>query len=126
MKTRWTTLVLLSAVVATIAEGKDWPTLHRDNQRSGWTDEVVAGLSVLTGMAVPVILQVIAAQSPRALCALAWTAGMSALFAAELQIHLGQIAAAAAIGPAANGKYRLTEDEMRWQMDMFASLDGGG
>jgi len=90
------------------------------------TDQVVAGLSVLTGMAVPVILQVIAAQSPRALCALAWTAGMSALFAAELQIHLGQIAAAAAIGPAANGKYRLTEDEMRWQMDMFASLDGGG
>ena len=88
-------------------------------------DEVVAGLSVLTGMPVPAVLQVIAAQSPRALCGLAWAAGMSALFAAELQVHLGRIAAGAAIRPTADGQYRLPEDEMRWQMDMFASPDGG-
>ncbi|HIJ62028.1 MAG TPA: DUF2336 domain-containing protein [Rhodospirillaceae bacterium] len=88
-------------------------------------DEVVAGLSVLTGMSVPVILQIIAAQSPRALCALAWEGGLSALFAAELQIRLGRIAGSAAIQPAADGAYRLDEEEMRWQIDMFASLDGG-
>ena len=93
---------------------------------SDQSDAVVAGLSVLTGIPVPVVLQIIDAQSPRALCALAWEAGLSALFATELQIQLGRIAAAAAIHPAADGAYRLDEAEMRWQIDMFAGLDGVG
>lgn len=93
---------------------------------SDQADEVVAGLSVLSGVPVSAILQMVAAQSPRALCALAWTAGVSALFAAELQLRLGRIAVAAVIRPTAGGGYPLTEDEMRWQIDMYASLEGLG
>jgi len=88
-------------------------------------DEVVAGLSVLTDLSVSTILQVVAAQSPRALSALAWAAGLSALFAADLQLRIGHIASTAVIRPRDNGEYRLESEEMQWQVDMFKDFEAG-
>jgi uncharacterized protein (DUF2336 family) len=85
-------------------------------------DELVAGLSVLAKMPVAVILRIAASHSPRALCALARAAKLSALFAVELQMRLGGIAKDSLVKPQPDGSHLLNEGEMNWQLEMYASL----
>jgi len=84
------------------------------------TDDLVASLAVLGGLAVPTVLDMVASQSPRALAALANAAGLSAPFALELQIKLGRIAKDQALKPHPDGSYAISDGEMRWQIEMFA------
>lgn len=83
-------------------------------------DDLVAGLSVSANLNVRVVLDILGSQAPRAISALAWTGGLSARFALELQVKLGRIAADYAIKPGPNGDYTSTADEMRWQIEMYA------
>lgn len=83
------------------------------------TDSLVAGLAVLADLNVRVVLDILGSQSARAICALAWAAGLPARFALELQAKLGRIPLDHAIRPAVNGAYQPDEAELRWQIEMF-------
>ena len=86
-------------------------------------EDLIAGLAVKTGLPVRTVLHIVAAQSARALCALAWKAGLSAGFAHDLQLRLGSVAAHSAMAPAPGGGYALEEAEMEWQLTMFGSAE---
>jgi len=86
-------------------------------------EALIAGLAVRAGLSVRTVLHIVAAQSARAMCALAWKAGLSAAFALELQLRLASVAAEAAIAPAADGAYAVDEEEMQWQLGMFGEAD---
>ncbi len=83
-------------------------------------DDLVAGLAVLAALPVGVVLEMLASQSPRAIAALARSAGLSARFGLELQVKLGRISLDAALRPLPDGAHALSETETRWQVEMFA------
>lgn len=80
---------------------------------------LIAGLAVRAGLPVRTVLQIVAAQSARAMCALAWKAGLSAAFALELQLRLASVPADGAIAPEPGDGYAIDEEEMQWQLGMF-------
>ena len=86
---------------------------------TGQDEDLIAGLAVRAGLPVQTVLQLVAAQSGRAMCALAWRAGLSAPFALELQQRLASVSAAAVIAPHRDGSYPLDDEEMIWQLSMF-------
>jgi uncharacterized protein (DUF2336 family) len=86
-------------------------------------EDLIAGLAVKAGLPVRTVLHIVAAQSARALCALAWKAGLSAAFAYDLQIRLAAVAASGAMAPAPGGGYAQDEPEMEWQLGMFDSAE---
>jgi hypothetical protein len=86
-------------------------------------EDLIAGLAVRAGLPVRTVLHVVAAQSARAMCALAWKAELSASFAQDLQLRLASVAADSVIAPAPGGGYALEEEEMLWQLGMFGSAD---
>jgi uncharacterized protein (DUF2336 family) len=83
-------------------------------------DGLVCGLAVRASLGVQVVLNILASQSARAICALAWGAGLTARFALELQVKLGRVAYEHAIRPGLSGAYQPSEAEMRWQIEMYA------
>jgi hypothetical protein len=85
-------------------------------------EDLIAGLAVRSGLPVRTVLHIVAAQSARAMCALAWKAGMSAAFSRELQLGLAAVAIETVIDPAENGGYIPDEEEMMWQLGMFAGV----
>lgn len=84
-------------------------------------EDLIAGLAVRAALPVRTVLHIVAAQSARAMCALAWKAGLSASFAQDLQLRLASVPAHGLIGPAPGGGYALEEEEMLWQLGMFGS-----
>jgi uncharacterized protein (DUF2336 family) len=83
-------------------------------------DDLVAGLAVRAGQPVRVVLEIISSQSARAVCALAWAAGLSARFSHELQLKLGRVPSSATLPPRNDGSYPLPEVELRWQLEMYS------
>jgi hypothetical protein len=83
-------------------------------------DDLVAGLAVRAGQPVRVVLEIIASQSARAVCALAWAAGLSARFSHELQLKLGRVPSSSSLPPRSDGSYPLPEVELRWQLEMYS------
>jgi hypothetical protein len=86
-------------------------------------EALIAGLAVRAGLPVQTVLHIVAAQSARAMSALAWKAGLSAAFALELQLRLASVPAENAIAPDADGAYAVDEEEMQWQLGMFGDAD---
>ncbi len=84
-------------------------------------EDLVAGLAVLAALEVQTVLDIAAAHSARAVCALARTAGLSAGFAVELQMRFGNVPPDQVLAPAKDGRYRLGDEELAWQLDMFRS-----
>ena len=82
-------------------------------------DEIVAALVVRAGLPLQSVLDMIEAQSPRAVSALAWAAGLSATFAFEMQMRLAGLPLAKVMKPGLDGSYVLKESDMRWQLAMF-------
>lgn len=115
------------------ADARFLPVLDRARARTGQLDEATLRVHLLTGqdedliaclalraeLPVEAVLHLIAAQSARAMCALAWRAGLSAAFSLELQRRLAMVSAEAAIPPKEDGFYLLDEEEMVWQLSMF-------
>jgi uncharacterized protein (DUF2336 family) len=83
------------------------------------TEDLMASLAVRADLPISVVLDIKASQSPRALCALAWAAGLSALFAEEIQIRLAGLPLDRVQRAAADGRYAVKETELRWQLAMF-------
>jgi uncharacterized protein (DUF2336 family) len=86
-------------------------------------EDLIAGLAVKAGLPVRTVLHIVAAQSARALCALAWKAGLSAVFAYDLQLRLASVAPAGAVSPTPGGGYAQEEAEMEWQLALFGSAE---
>lgn len=86
-------------------------------------EDLIAGLAVRAALPVRTVLHIVAAQSARAMSALAWKAGLSASFAQELQLRLASVPAHGVIAPAPGGGYALDEEEMLWQLGMFGTAD---
>lgn len=84
-------------------------------------EDLIAGLAVRAALPVRTVLHIVAAQSARAMCALAWKAGLSAPFAQDLQLRLASVPAHGLIAPGPGGSYALEEEEMLWQLGMFGS-----
>ncbi len=83
------------------------------------TEELLASLAIRAEMPISVVLDMAASQSPRALCALAWAAGLSALFAEEIQIRMAGLPLDRVQRAAPDGRYAIKEPELRWQLAMF-------
>jgi uncharacterized protein (DUF2336 family) len=86
---------------------------------TGQDEDLIAGLAVRADLSLRTVLHLIAAQSARAMSALAWRAGLSAEFALELQQRLASVAADSVIPPKDDGGYPIEEEEMIWQLSMF-------
>jgi uncharacterized protein (DUF2336 family) len=87
------------------------------------TEDLIAALAVRSELTVKSVLDIVEAQSPRAICALAWAAGLSAVFAVELQIRLVGLPLEKVLRPAADGAHALKETELRWQLAMFGGQE---
>jgi hypothetical protein len=85
------------------------------------SEDLVAGLALLANVGVQIVLEIAEAQSARAICALAWKAGLSAAFAVELQMRFGNVPLDQVQKPAEDDGYSLGDAEMTWQLDMFRS-----
>jgi uncharacterized protein (DUF2336 family) len=81
-----------------------------------------AALAVLAELPLEVVERVLAAHSPKGVTALAWKSGFAMRAAHKLQLHLGQIAPAAALKPRQDGGYPLSAEAMRWQLEFFAGM----
>ena len=82
---------------------------------------VRAALATLGNLPMDVVDRVLSAHSPKGVMALVWHCRLSAHAAVKVQIQLGQIAPAAALRPS-GGRYPLSEEAMRWQLEFFGGV----
>jgi uncharacterized protein (DUF2336 family) len=82
---------------------------------------VRAALATLGNLPMEVVDRVLGAHSPKGVTALAWHCRLSASAAVKVQIQLGQIAPSAALRPS-GGRYPLSEEAMRWQLEFFGGV----
>ncbi|HIJ62261.1 MAG TPA: DUF2336 domain-containing protein [Rhodospirillaceae bacterium] len=87
------------------------------------TEDLIAALAVRSDLTVTSVLDMIEAQSPRAICALAWAAGLSAVFAVELQVRLAGLPLEKVVRPADDGGFAVKEADLRWQLAMFGGKE---
>ena len=82
---------------------------------------VRAALATLGNLPIDVVDRVLSAHSPKGVMALVWHCRLSAHAAVKVQIQLGQIAPGAALRPS-GGRYPLSEEAMRWQLEFFGGV----
>lgn len=83
-----------------------------------------AALAVLAELPIELVERVLGAHSAKGITALAWKSGLSMRAAAKVQLQLGQIPPGSALQPRTDGRYPMSEEAMRWQLDFFASMVG--
>ena len=81
-----------------------------------------AALAVLGNLPLEVVDRVLGAHSAKGVTALAWRCGLSMRAAVRVQVQLGQIPPAAALQPRNDGRYPMTEEAMRWQLEFFGDI----
>jgi len=87
--------------------------------RAGEVRRIAAILSVACEVALSAIDRAVALRSSKAMVSLAWRAGFSMQAAMAVQAVLGQLGSANTLGPARDGGFPLSEDEMRWQLELL-------
>lgn len=80
---------------------------------------VMAALAFLAGTSLGNIEKVFDVKAPKSICAIAWKAGLSMRFALQLQQTLGAVPVKQLIYPRDGINYPLTEEELKWQLDMI-------
>lgn len=85
---------------------------------SGDKSFATAAVAVLAGVTYGSVEQIVNSHSSRAVCALAWRAGLNANTALQLQISLAGIPPHQAVRPR-SGAYPLSTGDMRWQLEFF-------
>ncbi len=88
----------------------------------GARDLVRHGLALRSGLPLSLIDHILSAHSAKGVTALAWKAGCSMRFAAQLQLRLGGIAPSQVLNPRDGNDYPLGTEEMDWQLDFFQTL----
>lgn len=84
------------------------------------TNFVIAALAELAGLPQRVIRKVVETQSAKGIVAVAWKAGLSASFAAQLQGKVLRLPSSKVLA-AKGGDHALSIDEMEWQLEFFGS-----
>jgi len=88
---------------------------------SGDAAFVVAALSLLSELPLPLIRKVVDTRSAKGIIAVGWKAGMSADLAAQFQVKLLRLPVSKILNPEAGGKHPLSVDEMEWQLEFFGA-----
>jgi len=83
-----------------------------------------AALAVLGNLPLELVDRVLAAHSAKGVTAVAWRCGLSMRAAVKVQVQLGQIPPAAALQPRSDGRYPMSEEAMRWQLEFFGDIAG--
>lgn len=98
----------------TLGEEAVWDALS-------WGDRafVCAALALLAGTDAATVARVLDTQSPRAVTALAWRAGLSMRGARQLQARGARIEPRRLLNARGGTDYPLTETEMRWHLGLF-------
>ncbi len=76
-------------------------------------------LSIKSGILPDTIEKILASESPKAIVALSWRAGLSARTALALQKHVGGIPPHRLIHPKGGTDYAMTEPDMLWQLEFY-------
>lgn len=80
---------------------------------------VVAALALRAKTTMDDVQKVFDAKAPKSICAVCWKAGFSMRLALKLQQLMGHVRTSALIYPRMGTDYPLTEQELRWQLDMI-------
>ena len=83
---------------------------------------VVEGLALKSGEDRELVLHIIESASAKGAMAIAWKAGLSMHFAAQLQFRLCGLTMKEAIVARPDGNWPLSEDEMEWQLGFFRTM----
>ncbi len=81
---------------------------------------MAAQLAVASGLPLATLDRAIARRSAKAIISVVWQAGFSMRVAGLAQVLLGQIRPAEMITAAADGAFPLSEQEMKWQLELIA------
>jgi hypothetical protein len=81
--------------------------------------QVVAAIAVLNDVDIDHVKKAFARHTPKAVVALCWNGGLTASTAGKIQYRVAKIPPSAVIHAAQDGSYSLTEDELKWQIDLF-------
>ncbi len=82
---------------------------------------VIAALALASGMSRPAVQKVVSLASAKGIIAVAWRAGFSMGLAEQLQLRLARIAPDAVMRPAADGAFPMSNEDLDWQIEFFAS-----
>lgn len=82
---------------------------------------VLTALSLLSGLSATIVDKIATSQSPRAVTALAWKAGLSMRGARQLQLRLAQVPPTKVLNARDGTHYPMTPDELQWQLDFFGA-----
>ncbi len=82
---------------------------------------VTAGLAALSGVAEPVVEQILNAQSARGAVAIVWKSGLSMRLSIKVQLQIARIPPRAVVNARSGVQYPMTEKEMVWQLEFFGA-----
>jgi uncharacterized protein (DUF2336 family) len=82
---------------------------------------VIAALALASGLSRPAVQKVVSLASAKGIVAVVWRAGFSMGLAEQLQLRLGRIAPDAMMRAAARGAFPMSDEELDWQIEFFAS-----
>jgi len=87
---------------------------------SGDKSLILASLSVLTGLSLPIIKEVFSSHSAKGVVSLVWKARLPMQLAVQAQQRMAGIAPGEIIEATENGDFPFTNDEMDWQISSFS------
>jgi uncharacterized protein (DUF2336 family) len=82
---------------------------------------VVSALALKSGLSTQIIQKVVSMASAKGMVALAWKSGLSMKLAMQLQLRLARVAPDAVLKAAKGDKYPMSDEDMDWQLEFFAS-----
>ena len=91
----------------------------------GRRDFATAALAVRAEFPYERADKMVSSQNPKGIVALAWRAGLSVEGAVRLQMQLGRIPPNSRLFPRHGADYPLSEDDMNWQIELFAAMVPG-
>jgi uncharacterized protein (DUF2336 family) len=109
-------------------EGKLTEEMLVDALVGGRPALVLAALSVLAALPLPVIEKILSAHSAKGIVALIWKAKLSMGFAVRVQTILARLPAAQMLKPRADGGFPLSYEALEWQIGFFTdmAMESGG
>jgi uncharacterized protein (DUF2336 family) len=102
-------------------EGKLNDTRIGAEMTSGNRAFVSRALALKAELPDAVVERIAAARSAKAITALAWKAGFSMRFAVKLQARFGNVPSSEMLHPRDGFDYPMSEEDMTWQLDFYAS-----
>ena len=82
---------------------------------------VIAALALASGLSRPAVQKVVSLASAKGIVAVVWRAGFSMGLAEQLQLRLGRIAPDTMMRAADGGAFPMSDEELDWQIEFFAS-----